>query len=217
MKKTLLILGAGYGGLMTAVKLENASKHLGDVEIVLVDRNDYHQYVHLSYEIVTGVKKVADLTVPMSELLRNRRIRFVQATVNSIDLVNKTVKTDKGDMPYYKLVIALGSEPDYFHIKGADTLSMHLSSVEDAIRIQDRIKELFAQEKEPRIIVGGGGFTGVELAGEIADEFKCCVTIVEGSNILLPGWRIPEFSQKVAQVLTSMGATLVFQQISCRS
>ena len=212
MKKTLLILGAGYGGLMTAVKLEDASKRLDDVEIVLVDRNDYHQYVHLSYEIVTGVKKVADLTVPMSELLRNRRIRFVQATVSNIDLANKTVKTDKGDMPYDKLVIALGSEPNYFHIKGADNLSMHLSSVEDAVKIQDRIKALFALEKEPRIVVGGGGFTGVELAGEIADEFRCCVTIVEASNMLLPGWKIPEFSQKVAQVLSNMGATMVFSK-----
>jgi NADH dehydrogenase len=213
MKKTLLILGAGYGGLMTAVKLEDASKHLDDVEIVLVDRNDYHQYVHLSYEIVTGVKKASDLTVPMSELLRKRRIRFVQAIVGEIDLANKTVKTDKGDMPYHELVIALGSEPNYFQTKGAEALSMHLSSVQDATKIQDKIKELFTQEKKPRIIVGGGGFTGVELAGEIADEFKCCVTIVEGSNILLPGWRIPEFSQKVAQVLTSMGATLVFNKL----
>jgi len=90
---------------------------------------------------------------------------------------------------------------------------MHLSSVEDAVKIQDRIKELFALEKEPRIVVGGGGFTGVELAGEIADEFRCCVTIVEGSNMLLPGWKIPEFSQKVAQVLTNMGATLVFNRL----
>jgi len=214
MKKTVLILGAGYGGLMTAVKLEDASKHLSDdVEIVLVDRNDYHQYVHLSYEIVSGVKKVSDLTVPLSELLRNRQISFAQATVNYIDLANKTVKTDKEDMRYHELVIALGSEPNYFHIKGADTLSMHLNSVEDATKIQDKIKELFAKEKEPKIIVGGGGFTGVELAGEIVDEFKCCVTIVEGTKTLLPGWKMPEFSKKVAQVLTNMRAKLIFDKL----
>ncbi len=212
MKKTILILGAGYGGLMTAVKLEDASKRLRDIEIVLIDRNDYQQYVHLSYEIVTGVKKVSDLTVPMTELLKKRRIRFVQATVNRIDLANKTVKTDKGDMPYDEVVVALGSEPNYFHIKGAEALSMHLNSVEDATKIQDKIKQLFAEEKQPKIIVGGGGFTGVELAGEIADEFKCCVTIVEGSKMLLPAWQIPKFSQKVAKVLSDMGATLVFNK-----
>jgi NADH dehydrogenase len=210
MKKTVLILGAGYGGLMTAIKIEENVKKLDDVEIVLVDRNDYHQYLHLSYEIATGVKKVSDLTVPMNELLRNRRIRFIQGTVTDINLAKKTVKTEKGDIPYHKLVIALGSEPNYFHIKNAEALSLRLSSVEAAITIQSKLKKLVTQEKNPKIVVGGGGFTGVELAGEIADEFKCCVTIVESANILLESWNIPEFSQIVAQVLTKMGAKLVF-------
>jgi NADH dehydrogenase len=213
MKKTLLILGAGYSGLMTAIKLEENLKHSDDVEVVLVDRNDYHQYLHLAYEIATGVKKISDITVPMTELLRKRQIRFVQATVNEIDLAGKTVRTDKGDIPYYELVIALGSEPNYFHIKGAEELSMSISSVEDARTVRNRLKKLFTHEKEPKIVVGGGGFTGVELAGEIADEFKCCVTIIEASDTLLRSWDIPMFSQKVAQVLTEMGTELVFHKL----
>jgi len=210
LKKPLIILGAGYGGLLTAVKLEEKARHLEDVEIVLVDRNDYHQYLHLAYEIVTDVKKVSDITIPFAELLEKRKIRFFQGCVREIDFVNKVVRTDNGDLSYCELVIALGSEPNYCHIKGAEEHSFCVSSVEAAAQIRDNLKKITARQKDPKIVVGGGGFTGVELAGEIADELKCCVTIIEGSKTLLPSWDIPEFSRKVADVLTEMGAKLVF-------
>jgi len=210
LKKELVILGAGYGGLLTAIELEEKTRHLEGVEVVLVDRNDYHQYLHMSYEIVTGSKKVSDLTIPMGELLEKRKIRFVQAAVREIDLSNKAVRTDKGDLPYDKLAVALGSEPNFYHIKGAGENSFCVCSVEAAAQIRDKLKEVLAREKKPRIVVGGGGFTGVELAGEIADEFRCCVTIVEGAKTLLPTWGIPEFSVKVADVLAEMGTEFVF-------
>lgn len=209
-KKPLVILGAGYGGLLTAVKLEEKARHLEDVEIVLVDRNDYHQYLHLAYEIVTDVKKVSDITIPFAELLEKRKIRFFQGCVREIDFVNKVVRTDNGDLSYCELVIALGSEPNYCHIKGAEEHSFCVSSVEAVAQIRDNLKKITARQKDPKIVVGGGGFTGVELAGEIADELKCCVTVIEGSKTLLPSWNIPEFSRKVAEVLTEMRAKLIF-------
>jgi len=210
LKKQLVILGAGYGGLLTAVELEEKTRHLEDVEIVLVDRNDYHQYLHLAYEIVTGAKKVTDITIPLTELLEDREIRFFQATILEIDLPNKMVKTNKGDLSYYELVVALGSEPNYYEVKGAEEHSLCVCSVEAAAQIRDRLKEVLAKEKDARIVVGGGGFTGVEVAGEILDELKCHVTIIEGSKTLLPSWDIPEFSRKVSDVLTEMGAEFIF-------
>jgi len=208
--KPLVILGAGYGGLLTAVKLEEKAGHLEDVEIVLVDRNDYHRYLHLAYEVVTSVKKVSDITIPLSELLERRKIRFFQASVYAIDLAKKVVKTDKGDVPYYELVVALGSEPSYYHIKGVEKHSFCVSSVEAAAQIRDALKKVVAQEENPKIVVGGGGFTGVELAAEIADELECCVTIIEGAEALLPLWGIPEFSRKVTEVLAEMGVKFIF-------
>jgi NADH dehydrogenase len=207
--KSLVVLGAGYGGLMTALKIEAQTKGMDDVEVVLVDRNDYHQYLHLSYEIATNVKKVSDLTIPLSELLQNRKIRFMQATVSEIDLAGKKVKTDKGDVPYHAVAVALGSQPNYFHIKGAEEFSLCLCSVESAAKIRDELHKLFQEAEKPSVVVGGGGFTGVELAGEIADEFNCCVTIIEGADALLPSWNIPKFSEKVSGVLTEMGTKLV--------
>lgn len=208
MLSRVVILGAGYGGLMTAVKFEEKVRNLKDVEIVLVNRNDFHQYLHLAYEIVTDVKKPADLTMPLPELLENRKIRFFQGNVRKVDLDEKSVITDKGNIRYDELVIALGSEPDYHHIKGAQENSFCVDSVEAAAQIKDKLKTI-EKEKQPNIVVGGGGFTGVELAGEIADEFNCCVTVLEGSNALVPSWNKPEFSKKIAEVLTDMGSKLV--------
>ncbi len=207
----IVVLGAGYGGLMTALQLEENTRNLQDVNVILVDRNDFHQYLHLSYEIVTGVKKAEDVVIPLSELLEKRKIQFHQATVERIDLSQKTVHTDKGDLPYSELVIALGSEPNFYNIKGAEN-AFCVCSIESAVRIRDELKKLRAQEKDINVIVGGGGFTGVELAGEIADELKCCVTLIEGASMLLPNWGIPEFSGKVAKVLEDMGAKMVFNK-----
>jgi len=207
-----VVLGAGYGGLLAAVRLEEKVKGLGDVEVVLVDRNDFHQYLHLAYEVVTGVKKVSDVTLPLGELLEGRRIRSVQANVHAIDFVNKVVKTDRGDVPYFELVVALGSEPNYYRIKGIEEHGFCVGSVEAAAQLRDHVKKVVARGEEPRVVVGGGGFTGVELAGEIADELKCCVTVIEGTETLLPTWEIPEFSRKVAEVLAEMGVRFIFKK-----
>lgn len=212
MKKRLVILGAGYGGLLTAVEIEEKMKYSDDIEIVIVDKNDYHQYLHLAYEIITGSKKVSDVTVPLKELLEKRKIQFFQATVQEIDLANKVVKTNNGDLSYYKLVIALGSEPNYHRIKGAEEHSFCVSSVEAAAQIRDKLKKILARDKDALIVVGGGGFTGAEVAGEILDEFKCCVTIIEGSKSLLPSWHMPEFSKKVTALLKEMGAKIILEK-----
>lgn len=205
-----MILGAGYAGLVTAIRLEEKTKQLNDVEIVLVDKNDYHQFLHLAYEIITNVKKPSDLTIPLNELLQNRKIRFLQATVREIDVENRLIRTDKGDLPYHELVIALGSEPNYYGIEGAAENSFCISSTEAAVEVRDKLKTVLTQEKAPSIVIGGGGFTGVEVAGEILDEYDCCVTIVEASEALVPSWNIPEFSEKVKTVLADMGARFIF-------
>jgi len=207
--KQLVILGAGYGGLLTALKLENRTRQMRDVQIVLIDKNYYHQYLHLSYEIVANVRKVSDLTIPIPQLLRNKKIRFLHAKVRDIDLTNKRVRTDRGDVPYHVLVVALGSEPNYYNIKGAKENSLSLSSMEAAVQIRDKLKKVMERDEEAEIVVGGGGFTGIELAGEIVDELKCCVTMVEAAKTLLPSWEEPKLSGEVYNVLTKMGMDVV--------
>jgi NADH dehydrogenase len=96
---------------------------------------------------------------------------------------------------------------------GSEEHSFCVSSVEAAAHTRDELKKVLAQEKNAKIVVGGGGFTGVELAGEIVDELRCCVTIIEGSENLLPSWGIPEFSRKVDDVLTEMGAEIILGKL----
>ncbi len=203
----ILILGAGYAGLMTGLKLEQKTHNQKNTKITLIDRNDYHQYLHLSYEIVTGVKKTTDITIPIQELIEKRNIKFHQAEIQYINLKNKTIQTEKGNHPYTHLVIALGSEPNFFNIKGHQN-AYCVCSVQAAENIKNQLKK----EPNPKIVIGGGGFTGVELAGEIADEFKCCVTIIEATNTLLPTWENPEFSKKATKTLTDMGAQFIFNK-----
>jgi NADH dehydrogenase len=210
--RQIVILGVGYGGLMTALKFEEKTRNIEDINILLVDKNDFHQYIHLSYEIVTGVKKSSDVTIPISELLQKKRIQFYQAEVKLIDLAGKTVQTSKGNLPYSELVIALGSEPTFFSIKGAAENSYCVCSVESAEMLKDKIQKDRVQNPNLKIVVGGGGFTGVELAGEIADELQCCVTVIEASGMLLPTWSNSEFSAKVASVLSAMGTEFVFNK-----
>ncbi|NIQ06038.1 MAG: FAD-dependent oxidoreductase [Candidatus Korarchaeota archaeon] len=194
---------------MTALKLEKRARSLEDVRIVLIDRNNYHQYLHLSYQIITAVRQVSDLTIPISRLLQGKKIDFFQATVQEIDLSQKVVKTDRGDLPYDQLAIALGSEPNYYNIKGAEENSFSLSSIGTAVQIRDALRKTPEQGEEVDIVVGGGGFTGVELAGEIVEKSRCCVTIVEAAKTLLPSWESPRLSGKVLNTLTKMGLRIV--------
>ena len=212
MKKQVVILGAGYGGLLTAIELEEKLKPSEDFEIIIVDKNNYHQYLHLSYEIITDAKKVSDVTVPLNELLKKRKIQFFQANVNEVDIKHKMVRTDKGDLSYFKLVIALGSEPNYHLIKGAEEFSFSINSVETAAQIRDKLEKVLEQNEDAKIVVGGGGFTGIEVAGEILDELKCNVIIIEGSKKLLPSWDNPEFSRKVNDLLIEMGAKILLDK-----
>jgi NADH dehydrogenase len=106
--RQIAILGAGYGGLLTALKLEEKARSIDDVKIILVDKNDFHQYIHLSYEIVTGVKKASGNTVSISELLQKRKLQFHQANVEGVNLKEKSIRTSKGNLTYSELVIALG-------------------------------------------------------------------------------------------------------------
>ncbi len=212
IEKRLVVLGAGYGGLLAACELEEKIRFLKDIEIILVDKNNYHQYLHLAYEIITDAKKVSDVTVPLNELLEKRKIRFFQATVHEIDLKNKVVKTNNGDLSYFELVIALGSEPNYYNIKGAEEHSLSVCSVEAAAQIRDKLRSILEQDKDATIVVGGGGFTGVEVAGEILDQFKCHVIVIERFQRLLQSWGRPEFSSKVANILKEMGAEIIFNK-----
>lgn len=218
MKKKVVILGAGYGGIFAAAHLCKENKHFS---VSLIDKNPYLQLLQQIQYLISGSKRQEDITVGVHELFANEiqagYFEFVQAVVESIDLENKTVRALSGrskdeikDHEYDYLVISLGSETQYFNIAGAKENSLAFRSVQDALEIQKRISSL---PKNSVIIIGGGGPTGISLAAALSESHPVSsknihIKIMESSNDLLPGWD-PRLSKTSLKVLSSKGVEIL--------
>lgn len=183
----ILILGAGFGGINAALKLEKKFKNNRDFKITLIDRNNFHLFTPSLYEVATVYGLVEDrfaqylkgsVAIPYGEILKTEKINFVQAEIKEINLKEKFVLTNgaaKLDFDY--LVIALGGETEFYGIPGIRDYAFNFKTIDDAIGIFKKIKEVYEKyQKEDRggqIKIGiiGGGFTGVELAAELG----CCI------------------------------------------
>src|SRR5690348_16981284 len=111
--KKLLILGAGYGGLAVAQKLENLSRGKSQWQVTLIEQRDYHLIQVRVHEVAANTIPAERVKIPFSELLDGRTARLVQASVEKIDPKAKKVQTSAGEFEYDRLVIALGSETAY--------------------------------------------------------------------------------------------------------
>lgn len=233
-KMRIVILGAGYGGLYTALKLEHflrkrkSQKH----EILLIDKNEYHQLKTELHEAAAGKKTFEVVTIPLRKLLEHKQISFLQAEIIHIDFLRKTVKTAQGQVKYDKLVVALGSQTEFFGIPGLQSHALTLTSIGDAQRIKSHIREMFRRalketDKKVRqslltFLIGGGGFSGVELAAELSEyitklakktginrkEFS--LIIVEAGNSILPGFDAKLVSH-ATRILKSKGIKLMLK------
>lgn len=172
----ILILGAGYGGLMTALKLQKELSY-GEADVTLINKHDYHYITTQLHELAAGTGDPEDARVFLDELLDARKIRFVKAVVTEIKPQERKVETTGGTFDYDYLVIGLGSEPETFGIQGLKEYALCIRSLNAVRMIREHIEYNFARYKnEPEreelltIIVGGAGFTGIEFVGELADR-----------------------------------------------
>ncbi|WP_431027676.1 NAD(P)/FAD-dependent oxidoreductase [Lysinibacillus sp. LZ02] len=205
-RPTILVLGAGYGGLTTVVNLQKMIS--GDqAEIILINKNDYHYETTWLHEVGAGTISPDKARYPISNVI-NQNVRFVQATVQGIDVNTKKVDTSTGEFTYDYLVIGLGFEGETFGIPGLKEYALSLANLNAARQIREHIEYQFAswsldEEKDDSkltIIVGGAGFTGIELLGELGNrvpelckEFdipqeKVRVLCVEAAPMVLPGF-----------------------------
>ena len=171
----IVILGAGFGGVGALKKLRDAN-----VRITLIDQRDYHTFQPLLYQVATDELSPTEVGFPIREMLHSHKnITFHQATAHSIDLEKKQVVVDGvGPIHYDYLVLALGAVVNFFHTPGADQHAFPLYTMEDAVRLKEHILKTFeAVDKNTALIddgaltfcVAGGGPTGVELAGALAE------------------------------------------------
>lgn len=175
MSKHILILGGGYGGLLSAL---TTRKHLSPEEasITVVNRIPSHQIVTELHRLAVGGVHESNVALPLTKLFKDKSINLVIDTVDKIDPDQKQVHLSSGAKTSYDtLVIALGGETAFFGIPGLEENSLTLKSVEEANRVSAHIQERLAayakskNKADATIVVGGGGLTGIELIGEIAD------------------------------------------------
>lgn len=177
-KKRIIIVGAGFAGLTLAEDLENT-----DYEVYLIDRNNYHQFQPLMYQVATARLEPASISFPLRKVFqRSKNVKIRIADVLSVDSENKSLKTSIGDFSYDYLVLAYGCKTNYFGNKNLENCAFPMKSVPEAIQLRNRILQTFEDAvitKNPEelqyilnFVIVGGGPTGVELAGALSEMKK---------------------------------------------
>lgn len=200
------ILGGGFGGLYTALRLSQLPWQALDgrpltVEITLFDQQDRFVFLPLLYELVTGELESWEIAPPYAELFANRNIRFHQGTVTGMDLAMRQVQLASGEeFQFEHLVLALGGETPIDTVAGAAEHAIPFRSLQDAYRLDARLRSLEASPAETiRVAVVGAGYSGVELACKLAERLKTRgkIRLIEkGSEILRNS---PAFNRTTAQ------------------
>jgi NADH dehydrogenase len=174
----VVIAGAGFGGLTCARALWNVP-----VDVLLIDRNNYHLFTPLLYQVASALLDPGEIARPVRALIRAlANVEFRQAEVTGADLERRSLITDRGPIPYDYLVLATGSQSDYF---GNASLAMHafgLKDLDEGLALRNRILSQFeatrwVTDAETRrtmltFAVVGAGPTGVELAGALAELIR---------------------------------------------
>jgi NADH dehydrogenase len=174
----VLILGGGFAGVGAAQKLKGA-----DAEVVLVDRHDYHTFQPMLYQLATGLVEITAIGHSLRDLLKeNENTTIHQATVTAVDLDAREVRFDELEpITYDYLVFGLGAEVTYFGTEGAAENAFPMYTLPHAVRLKDHLLERWeAADKDPsqiddgalNVVVVGGGPTGVETAGAIAELYR---------------------------------------------
>jgi NADH:ubiquinone reductase (H+-translocating) len=225
MAKKIVVLGAGYAGLVAALEL-NKLTTAQEVEIILVNKHEYHQLITKLHEPAVGAKDESHVKISISSLLGAKKIRFVKDTVEAIDPKAKQVTLGHQTLNYDYLVVALGSETEYFGIPGLKEYSFPMKSINQANRIREHIEQCFANyanEKRDSLltfVVGGAGFSGIELVGELADKLpqltakynvpkdKVKILNVEAAPMILPGFD-PELVEVAKKSLEQRGVKFI--------
>ncbi|MRX54620.1 FAD-dependent oxidoreductase [Bacillus idriensis] len=206
-KPKIVVLGAGYGGLMAVTRLQ---KMIGvnEADLTLVNKNDYHYETTWLHEASAGTLHHDKARYQVKDVIDNSRVKFVKETVVSIKKDEKKIVLANGELEYDYLVISLGSHPETFGIKGLKEYAFGITNINAARQLREHIEYQFAtynteevkRDQRLAIVVGGAGFTGIEFLGELAnrvpelcreydvDHKKVRIICVEAAPTALPGF-----------------------------
>lgn len=220
----VVVVGGGFGGLYTVRSLAREP-----VDVILIDRRNFHTFQPLLYQVATGALSPGDIASPLRYAVkRQANTRVLMGEVVGLDPPGRRVILRDGEVPYDTLVLAAGVVNAYFGHDGWRRLAPGLKEIEDALDIRRRVLSAFeAAEREPDLnrreawltfVVVGGGPTGVELAGALgelahrtlAGEFRVVdprrsrVVLVEGGDRILPSFS-PSLSERARRSLARLG------------
>ena len=226
-QKRVVIVGAGFAGLRLARKLY---KH--DFQIVLIDRNNYHQFQPLFYQVATSGLEPSSISFPLRKVFQKVKNVFIRvAEVEKINSEKKIIETSLGTAWYDYLVIATGATTNFFGVKSFEKNSIPMKSTPEALYLRNKLLENFEKavtlrDKEEidrllNIVVVGGGPTGVEVCGALAEMRKfvlpkdypdldfnlMTITLVEANEQLLHGMS-KQTGEKAFEYLTRLGVVV---------
>jgi demethylphylloquinone reductase len=202
---TICILGGGFGGLYTALRLQQLDWGNVQRKIILVDKSDRFVFTPLLYELLTGEMTAWEVAPTFQDLLQGTNIEFRQGTVESIDLTAQSVQVSGyGLINYDKLVLSLGGETPIGNTPGVAEHTIPFRNLNDVNRLEGRLRQLENSDAEKiRVAIVGAGFSGVELACKLADRLgdRGRIRLVELGTKILPA--AVEFNQTAAQAALS--------------
>jgi NADH dehydrogenase len=226
----VVIVGAGFGGLNAAVQLRRAP-----VEVVVIDRRNYHLFQPLLYQVATGLLSPAQIATPIRHILsRQKNASVLMERVIGIDRVRREVVTDMSRVPFDYLIIATGARHHYFGHESWERIAPGLKKIDEATEIRARILTAFElaeaggdDEQRRRLLtfaVIGAGPTGVEMAGAIAelarhamtgdfrriDPARARILLIEAGDRVLTSFP-PELSEKAMRQLERLGVEVMLR------
>lgn len=223
----IVIIGGGFAGISLAKRLRNKN-----VQVVLLDKHNYHNFQPLMYQVATGGLEPDSIAYPIRKIVQEYKdFYFRLAEVREIDSKNNTIIADIGELKYDYLVIATGSKTNYFGNKEIEANSMAMKTIPQSLNIRSLILENFEQalltndidERHSlmNFVLVGGGPTGVELAGALAEMKKAIlpkdypdldvrkmeINLIQGSNRILDSMS-SNASEKAEKFLLDLGVSI---------
>ena len=181
----VVILGGGFAGVAATLRLLRHKDQ--NISVTLISENEFHLFTPSLYEVATMEEPRRNIALPYREIF-GRNVRVLKSGIRAVHYAEKTVVlTDGKKVPFDYCIASLGSEQAYFHIPGLSEHSLVLKTLSDAVHMKKTIEDGFKKAAENKtqfqVLIGGGGFTGTELAGELVECRKHLVKIYHAEDV----------------------------------
>lgn len=227
--KKIIVIGGGFAGINFIERISKDERF----QVTLVDINNYHFFPPLLYQVATAFIEPSNISYPFRRMFQEKEnLRFHMGCLSRIDLETNTIETDTGNLSYDYLVLAVGTETNFFGMENVKQQSLPMKNINDALNLRNhlllnmeravRTEDLKEKEKHLNIVIAGGGPTGVELAGMLAElgrniaakeypeikDLRSHLYLIDAGPVLL-GPMSKQAQQEATQVLRKLGVHII--------